>query len=91
MNLYFDTTSHLGSLYGFCKDECLSNNKQLKKDVEEHADKDSKKSKYFDPMTGDPCLSQCRSQFYFMYKRMNNYFSEDKGFYIESAHKISLN
>ena len=45
----------------------------------------AKKSKYFDPHQSDPCLSECRAQFYFVYKRINRYLVEDKGLYIEKS------
>ena len=39
--------------------------------------------RYFDPMASDPCLSECRAQFYFVFKKVNNYFVNDNGFYVE--------
>ena len=36
-------------------------------------------------MATDPCLKDCRSTFYYVTKKLNNYFIEDKGFYIEGA------
>ena len=47
--------------------------------------KAGQRTRYFDPMTSDPCLSECRAQFYFIFKRMNSYFAEDLGFYVEST------
>lgn len=43
------------------------------------------KTKYFDPMSSDPCLSQCRAQFYFVFKRVNKYLVEERGLYIEQS------
>ena len=69
---------------------CLDKNETLREELRAVEDKDAKKSKYFDPMTADPCLSECRAQFYFVYKKLNRYFTTDKGFLIESSHKYSL-
>jgi hypothetical protein len=87
LNLYFDTVSSLGNRYGSCKEKCLSSNPALAKELRDSADETVKgqKTKYFDPMSSDPCLSECRAQFYFVYKRINKYMVEDRGFYIEGC------
>ena len=36
-------------------------------------------------MSSDPCLTECRTQFYFVYRRLNKYFADDYGFYIENS------
>ena len=92
MNLYLDSVSALTSRYAFCKHNCLDKNAELRKDLADMADeqKAGQRTRYFDPMTSDPCLSTCRAQFYFVYKRMNQYFTEENGFYLESAKDFPL-
>jgi len=48
------------------------------------------KTRYFDPMASDPCVSECRAQFYFIFKRTTRYFTDDKGFLVESAGEYIL-
>ena len=36
-------------------------------------------------MSTDPCLKECRHVFYYVTKKVNKYFVDDKGFYIEGA------
>ena len=71
MNLYLDSVSALTQRYAFCKKECLETNAELRKDLEDMQDeqKAGQRTRYFDPMTSDPCLSGCRAQFYFVFKR----------------------
>ena len=89
MNLFLDSVTHLSDLYGDCKSECLEGNPTLAKEIKDSEAKDSMKSKYYDPMTADPCLQTCRTQFYYLFKSVNKYLQNDKGFYTESAHKYS--
>jgi len=65
----------------------LAANPALAKELRDAVDETVKgqKTKYFDPMSSDPCLSECRSQFYFIYKRINKYLVEDRGFYAEGC------
>ena len=92
MNMYLDTVGSLTSKYAVCKEECLEKNSELKKELQDVAEekKAGQRTRYFDPMTSDPCLSQCRAQFYFIFKRTNQYFTDDHGFYIESAKDFQL-
>lgn len=87
MNLYLDSVSALTQRYATCKASCIEENATLRQelaDIEDEA-KAGQKTRYFDPMTSDPCLSQCRAQFYFIFKRVNQYFGEENGFYVEST------
>ena len=63
MNLYLDTVSALTSRYGLCKAKCLETNIELRKELaDQETDREhGQRSKYFDPMTSDPCLSGCRA------------------------------
>ena len=92
MNLYLDTISALTQRYSLCKQDCLDQNSQLRQDLSDMEDdaKAGQRTRYFDPMTSDPCLSQCRAQFYFLFKRINVYFGEDHGFYVESASNFPI-
>lgn len=87
MNLYLDSVSALTSRYAHCKSLCLEKNVELRKDLADMADeqKAGQRTRYFDPMTSDPCMSGCRAQFYFVFKRVNQYFTEESGFYIEQS------
>ena len=93
LNLYFDTVAALGQRYGACKESCLAKNPTLKKEIDEILDerKKGQRTRYFDPMNSDACLSECRAQFYFVFKRFNRYLEQDNGFYIESSAKFDLN
>ena len=77
----------VGHRYRTCKENCLAANPGLAKEIRDATDETVKgqRTKYFDPMSSDPCLSECRSQFYFVYKRINKYLVEDRGFYIEGC------
>ena len=92
LNLYFDSVSAIGQRYDNCKQLCLVNNATLAKEVEDSQQTTIKgqKTKYFDPMSSDPCLSECRAQFYFVYRRVNKYLVEDRGLYIEQCADYSL-
>lgn len=85
LNLYFESVHALSQYYGLCKSDCLSKNDQLRKDVEDlsREKRAGQKTKYFNPHSSDKCLSKCRSQFYFVFKRTNKYFFEDNGYYVE--------
>ena len=87
MNLYLDTVSSLTQRYVTCKQSCLDKNPDLVKELNDIADetKAGQRTRYFDPMQSDACLSECRAQFYFVFKRINQYFTEENGFYIESS------
>ena len=87
MNLYLDSVSALTARYAHCKEGCLEKNAELRKEIADMEDerKAGQRTRYFDPMTSDPCMSGCRAQFYFVYRRLNNYFGEENGFYIEST------
>ena len=87
MNLYLDTISSLTQRYANCKKVCLDSNPELVKELQDMEDetKAGQRTRYFDPMQSDACLSECRAQFYFVFKRVNQYFAEENGFYIEST------
>ena len=85
MNFYFDMVSALAASYTKCKTACIDSNPDLKKAIQDAQQEDSQKTKYFDPMAGDSCLSDCRAQFYYIYKRTNKYLTEDHGLYIEAG------
>ena len=63
MNLYLDTVNALTSRYNHCKADCIAKNETLRKDLADIADeqKAGQRTRYFDPMTSDPCLSTCRA------------------------------
>ena len=86
MNLYLDSVSALTARYSHCKATCLETNHELRKELadQEENKKAGQRTKYFDPMTSDPCLSGCRAQFYYVFKRVNQYFEDESGFYLES-------
>ena len=81
--MYLDHIDGLSHRYASCKQTCLDQNPQLKKDIENR--QNASKKEYFDPMGTDVCLKECRQVFYYVTKKMNSYFVEDKGFYIEGA------
>ena len=80
MNMYLDQVSGIGSRYTLCKQECFSGNPQLQKQVEDNAEKPSS---MFDPVSTDPCMKDCRAKFYHIFRNLNRYFADDKGFYVE--------
>ena len=92
MNLYLDTVSSVNNRYAICKKSCLDSNDELRKEIADIEDekKAGQRTRYFDPMTSDSCLSECRAQFYFVFKRVNRYFGEENGFYVESASDYPL-
>ena len=52
------------------------------KQKEERKERKGNSEDYFDPLNTDPCMRDCRSKFYHVFKRVNYYFINDKGFYI---------
>ena len=92
LNLYLDTVAALTENYATCKQKCLDANKQLAKDIADMYEDgvQKQKTKYFDPHANDPCLTECRMQYYFILKRVNRYLVDDKGFYIEKAHNFDI-
>ena len=87
LNMYLDNVSGLGSRYGECKSKCLEKDPELAKDLQKRAENQNKSTEYYNPMYGSTCLSNCRNQFYFTFKRVTKYFSseEDRGFFLESS------
>lgn len=85
MNLYLDSVQALSKHYDICKIDCIAKNNVLKADIEDlkRERNESHKTRYFDPHSSDKCLSQCRAQFYFVFKRVNKYYLEDFGLYVE--------
>ena len=63
MNLYLDTVSSLTQRYADCKESCLAKNPEIRKELADMADetKAGQRTRYFDPMTSDSCLSTCRA------------------------------
>ena len=91
MNLYLDTFSVLKSKYGTCKQGCLQGNPRLIQELKEvEKERDAGQSaRYFDPQASDPCLTECRAQFYFVFRKVNEYYVKDRGFYVEQASAMS--
>ncbi|CDW73146.1 UNKNOWN [Stylonychia lemnae] len=85
LNKYLDSMNALGSRYAVCKQECFDKDPQLKREYEIRQEQQGKKSEFFNAMSTNMCLTQCRQHFYFTFKRTSNYFSDKKGFYIESS------
>ena len=85
LNLFLDSASGLGARYGACKRACLAKEPELERELRRREEK--KGNEYFSPMYTNPCLTQCRNNFYFTYKRIGKYFSseEDRGFMVEST------
>lgn len=92
LNLYLDSVQQMGKQYGACKNDCLAANPRLVKELKDMNDETVKgqRTRYFDPLLTDPCVTECRGQFYFVLKRTTSYFVEDSGFLIENAinHKL---
>jgi hypothetical protein len=63
---------------------CFEKDPELKETYEKKRDNPNR-SEYFSPLTTSECLNDCKSMFYFTFKRMTKYFADDKGFYIESG------
>ena len=63
MNLYLDTISSLTQRYDTCKQICLNKSPELCKEIADMADEQTagQRTRYFDPMTSDPCMSGCRA------------------------------
>ena len=63
LNLYLDSVHALSQYYAVCKEECLANNDQLRKDIEDlnRAKREGQRTKYFNPHSSDKCLSACRT------------------------------
>jgi hypothetical protein len=58
----------------------------MAKEQQKKKDNQTQSSEYFNPIYTNPCLTECRNQFYFSFKRVSKYFSsEGRGFYIESS------
>ncbi len=75
----------LGTRYDKCKEDCLVKDEGLRKELEKRKERENQSSEYFSPMYTSECLGNCRSQFYFTYKRVSKYFSQERGFYVESS------
>ena len=91
LNVYFDTFSALASKYAHCKNKCLAKNPELVLELKQvDAEREAGSSaRYFDPQNSDPCLSECRAQFYFIFRKTNEYYVKEKGLYIEQADVIN--
>jgi hypothetical protein len=87
LNLYLDSASGLGARYGVCKRDCLAKEPQLERELRRREEKQGASNEYYSPIYTNICLTACRNNFYFTYKRLGRYFSseEDRGFMVEST------
>ena len=61
LNKYLDTVSGLGSRYNHCKANCLEENPDLQKELQKILENPNKSSEYFNPLSTDNCMQECRS------------------------------
>ena len=86
LNKYLESVSALGTRYDACKNDCLAKDPEMASEILKRKENQTQSTEYFNPIYTNPCLTECRSQFYFTFKRLTKYFSiEGKGFYIESS------
>jgi hypothetical protein len=88
LNKYIDSVQGLGKRYNHCKEHCLELDPDLAKELQRRIDNQGQSNEYFSPIYTNRCLTDCRSQFYFTFKRVSRYFGktgEDRGFYVESC------
>lgn len=56
------------------------------KEFEKRDEKAEKSSQeHFSIINTNKCLKDCKKLYFYTFKRTNKYFSEDKGFFIESS------
>ena len=80
--------SGLGHRYSVCKQNCLNNNENLAKEIHLREMNEKKSSELFHPMSVDPCMKGCRNTYYLIFKRVNKYLVNDRGFYVEGVFDI---
>ena len=85
IGIYLDQVGGVASRYALCKQECFDNNPKLLEQITDREERKANSQDYFDPLNTDACMRDCRAKFYHITKKVNNYFIEDKGFYVESA------
>ena len=86
LNKYLESVSALGTRYDSCKSACLAADPEMAKELQKRKENQTQSTEYFNPMYTNTCLTECRNQFYFTFKRVSRYFgSEGRGFYIESS------